>query len=348
MIDYSDYARIVLKNGVNLKKGQNLLISCNAGNYDMARTLAVEAYAMGAGFVDISVNDNYVLKARLAAQSGESLEYIPNYEVVRAHQFLSEDWARIRIDSSEEQDVLAGVDSSKLGTHSKASRKTLNFYSKSLMNGEHSWCVICAPGPEWARKVLGEKGTAEELWNVLKPILRLDTPDPAKAWEDHGSELQRRCEALDGMRLDRLHFEAEGTDLTIGLSPKSCWLGGGADLPDGRRVFNNMPTEEVFTTPDLSRTEGRVQVTRELKVLETPVVGAWFQFEEGRVVDFGAEKGADVLKTFIEMDEGASALGEVALVDENSPIAASGLLVGSILNDENASCQIALGAGYPP
>ena len=348
MIDYTDYARIVLTRGINLKKGQNLLVSCNAGNYDMARTLAVEAYAMGAGFVEISVSDNFILKARLSAQSNESLEYIPNYDIVKAHQLLSEDWARIRIDSSEEQDVLAGVDTAKLGVQSKASRKALNFYSKSLMNGEHSWCVICSPGPEWARKVLGESATAEELWDVLKPILRLDTHDPAAAWENHGNELHRRCGALDALNLDRLHFEAEGTDLTIGLSPKSAWLGGGTDLPDGRRVFNNMPTEEVFTTPDLRRTEGRVQVTKELKVLESPVVGAWFRFEKGRVVDYGAEKGSDVLKTFIEMDEGASALGEVALVDESSPIAASGLLFGSILYDENASCHIALGAGYPP
>ncbi|QEN08897.1 aminopeptidase [Oceanispirochaeta crateris] len=347
MINYEQYARVVLQKGINLKKGQNLLISCNAGNYDLARSLATEAYTLGAGFVEISVQDNYITKARLAAQSGDELTYIPNYQIGKAHQLLSEDWARIRIDSTEEQDVLGDVDSDKLSLLSKASRTALRFVSTSMMNGEHSWCVICAPGPQWAKKVLGDKATTEELWDVLKPVLRLDREDPALAWEEHGHDLWNRCKILNEMKLDRLHFEAEGTDLIIGLNGIGRWHGGPGSLPDGRMVFNNLPTEEVFTTPDFTRCNGTVRTTKALKVLESPVEGAWFRFEEGKVVDFGADKGQDVLKQFLDMDEGARSLGEVALVDETSPIAASGLIFGSILYDENASCHIALGAGYP-
>lgn len=347
MINYKDYARVVLMKGLNLKKDQNLIILCNDGNYDMARELAKEAYALGAGYVEISVQDNYIARARLEAQEGEALEYVPNYEIGKGHQLLSEDWARIRIDSSEEQDVLATADSDKLGALSKAKRQALNFVSRSMMNGEHPWCVICSPGPEWAKKVLGDNATTEELWDVLKPVLRLDKDDPAQAWEDHGKDLWDRCAKLNDMVLDRVHFKAEGTDLTIGLNTISRWHGGPAALPDGRMVFNNLPTEEVFTTPDFKRCDGTVRVTKALKVLETPVEGAWFKFEKGRVVDFGADKGHDILQKFLDMDEGARSLGEVALVDESSPIAASGLLFGSILYDENASCHIALGAGYP-
>jgi len=229
----------------------------------------------------------------------------------------------------------------------KASRKALNFVSSSLMNGEHSWCVICSPGPEWARKVLGDKATEEELWDVLKPVLRLDRDDPVQAWEEHGKELHERCGLLNDMKLDRIHFEADGTDLTLGLTPVSRWNGGPSALPDGRMVFNNLPTEEVFTTPDFRRCDGVVRTTKALKVLESQVEGAWFRFESGRVTEFGADKGRDILEKFLNMDDGARSLGEVALVDEGSPIAASGLLFGSILYDENASCHIALGAGYP-
>lgn len=347
MVDYKDYARIVLKKGLALKKGQNLLISCNEGNYAMARTLAVEAYALGAGYVEISVGDNYVTRARLAAQEGEALDYVPHYAISRGHQMLSEDWARIRIDSTEELDVLKDADPGRLARHSRAGRKALEFVSRSMMKGEHAWCVICVPGPRWAQKVLGDGASTEDLWEVLKPILRLDQDDPEKAWEDHREALEKRCKALDAMKLDRLHFKSKETDLHIGLTPYSRWEGGGSTLPDGRSVFFNLPTEEVFTTPDWRRCEGLVKVTKELKVLETMVRGAWFRFEKGRVAEFGASEGESVLAQFLEIDEGAPFPGEIALVDEASPIAQSKLLFGSILYDENASCHMALGAGYP-
>ena len=192
MIDYKVYSEVVLQTGINLKKGQNILIICNAGNYNLARILGEKAYELGAGYVEISVSDNYLTKARLAAQEGEQLEYVPNYLVGKGHQMLSEDWARIRIDSTEELDVLGETDPEKLGALSKASRKALKFISKSLMNDEHSWCVITAPGPEWARKVLGDSATTEELWEVLKPILRLDRADPVAAWEQHAEILKER------------------------------------------------------------------------------------------------------------------------------------------------------------
>ena len=347
MIDYTSYAEIVLKKGINLRQGQNLLITCNAGNYDLARVLGERAYALGAGYVDIAVQDNFLTRARLAAQKGEALSYVPHYQITKGHQMLSEDWARIRIDSTEELDVLSDADPSRLGTLTKVGRQALKFVSKSLMNDEHSWCVITAPGPLWAKKVLGDQADTEDLWKVLKPILRLDKEDPVAEWDRHTRTLIDRGETLNKMKLDRLRFVSSGTDLTIRLNRISLWKGGPAPLPDGSPFLPNIPTEEVFTTPDYSRTEGMVRVTKPLKVLETMVEGAWFRFLDGKVVEFRADKGHDVLEKFLNMDEGARYLGEVALVDESSPIAASGLLFGSILYDENASCHIALGGGYP-
>ena len=234
MIDYKSYADIVLQQGINLKKGQNVLVSCNAGNYDLARVLAERAYALGSGFVDIAVQDNFLTKARLDAQSGEQLEYVPNYLISKGHQMLSEDWARIRIDSTEELDVLGEADPEKLGVLSRAQRKVMKFVSKSLMNDEHSWCVIASPGPQWAETVLGKGATSEQLWDVLKPILRLDSKDPVASWKDHGEKLSARGSSLNSMALDRLHFVSDGTDLMI--RPQSDFALGGRPGSSSRRT----------------------------------------------------------------------------------------------------------------
>jgi aminopeptidase len=181
----------------------------------------------------------------------------------------------------------------------------------------------------------------------LIPILRLDQPDPVSAWRRAGKELEERGEKLTGMELESLRFLDDGTDLVIGLNPGALWVGGPVVMADGRWTLPNIPTEEIFTTPDWRRTEGTVRCTRPVKVLETQVTGAWFRFREGRVVEAGAKTGADVLETFLSTDQGARFVGEVALVDDRSPISRSGLTFSSILLDENASCHFALGSGYP-
>lgn len=341
------YARIVLTSGINLRKGQCVRINCSGDNYDFARTMGQEAYKLGALYVVINIEDNYLKQSRMENQEGEDLEFLPQFMINFGQEMLSEDWAVIRIDNTEEIDVLKMADPGKLSMLNKARGKKLKFISKSLMNDEHSWCVICVPGPKWAESVLGKGATEEELWDVLKPILRLDKDDPLKAWDEHNKALHRRCETYNSMKFDKIRFQSEGTDLTVGLSDRSKWVGGPTPLPSGRMFNANIPSEEIYTTPDWRKTEGRVKVSKPVKVLEKQVLGAEFIFEKGKVVNFRADEGAEVLKEFFETDEGSAFLGEVALVQYNSPISNSGKIFHSILFDENASCHIAIGAGYP-
>ncbi|MDA3809078.1 MAG: aminopeptidase [Spirochaetaceae bacterium] len=341
------YAKAVITSGINLRKGQCLSIVSGAENYMFARILAQEAYKSGAKFVKIEMIDNHLLLSRLENQDGEDLDYFPNYRINFGQEMLVDDWAHIRIDNTEEISVMKSADSEKLNRLRSQTQKRLQFVSKSLMKDEHPWCVIAIPGPKWAKSVLGEEATEEDLWRILKPILRLDREDPIAAWDEHNRSLHKRCTEYNHLKFDRIRFQSEGTDLTVGLSERSRWSGGPTSLPSGRLFNPNIPSEEIFTTPDWRRTEGRVKITRPVKVLEKQVIGAEFIFEKGKVVNFRADEGAESLKEYLETDDGAAYLGEVALVQNDSPISNSGKIFNSILFDENASCHIALGAGYP-
>ncbi len=349
-------AELALKVGLDFQKDQCLQIGTGIGTYDYAREIAKKAYEMGGRLVRIVVTDNELTKSRAEHSTPENLEYFPRDNIETGQMQLDESWARIRIDSTEELNVLKGVDSDALSTMTRVARSKLKFVSDQLMRHKHPWLVLAAPGPEWAKSVYGLADDApqsdvdaalEKLEMVYASILRLDADDPVAVWKEHGRNLANRGKTLDSHKLDRVRFVSGETDLTVALAPTHTWIGGPSQLPDGRWYEPNLPTEEVFTTPDYRRTEGFVKIVKPVKVMETMVEGAWFTFEKGKVVDFGADKGAEIMKKFLEMDEGASFLGEVALVDVDSPINRSGLVFGSILFDENASCHIALGQGYP-
>ncbi|MBB6482397.1 aminopeptidase [Spirochaeta isovalerica] len=343
-----EYADVILTSGVNLKKGQKLNIACSYGSYGFARLLGERAYDQGAGFVNIEIRDNYLARARAANQEGAQLEYFPLFSQVQSAQCVSEEWAYISIDNTDESHVLKDADADKIQTMTKTSRKGRDILLTSLMKDKIPWNIVAFPNETWAKEVLGDDATAEELWKVLKPILRLDQNDPVAAWREHSETLRRRCRKLEEMKIDSLRFtDGDGTDLYLGIPKGSKWEGGGALLPDGRAFMPNIPTEEVFTTPDRLRTEGFVKVRKPLQVLETRVEGAWFRFKAGKVVEFGAEVGEEILGKFLAIDEGATMLGEIALVDGSSKIAESGKLFGSILFDENASSHMALGFGFP-
>lgn len=350
------YAELALKVGLDFQKDQCLQIGTGVGTYEYARAIGKAAYEMGAKYVRIVVSDNELTKSRAENTSKDNLSYIPRDLIEGGKMQLDESWARIRIDSTEELDVLKGVDSDALSEMTKSSRTAMKFLSEQLMRHKHPWLVLAAPGPKWAKRIygLGDDASQAEideayrkLEEVFISILRLDKEDPVATWKELGRTLRERGLKLNGMKLDRVRFTSGKTDLNVALAPTHTWLGGPSQLPDGRWYEPNLPTEEVFTTPDYRRTEGIVHVVKPVKVMENLVEGAWFKFEKGKVVDFGADSGKEILERFLSMDEGASYLGEVALVDVDSPINRSGLIFGSILFDENASCHIALGAGYP-
>ncbi|MDA3901037.1 MAG: aminopeptidase [Spirochaetes bacterium] len=347
MDNYAErYARVIIQTGVNLYPGQCLNVTTGYHNYEFAVVIAEQAYKAGARYVHIDVVSNTERKTRLTHSKESYLDFVPDFLSSRYNEMCADDWAFVRIDDTEELSVLEGADPEKLGNLETALRKSKTVFYKNLLKDKICWCVVCAPGPKWAHYLTGNE-SVDNLWELLAPILRLDHDDAVQAWTDHGLKLLERRRILDEMQIDTLHFKNSDTDLKIGLTSTSCWHGGPSYTLDRRLFIANIPTEEVFTTPDYTRTEGRVKVTRPLKVLETMVVGASFVFKDGKVVEFSADKNEAVLAKYLSIDEGASFVGEVALVGCDSPLYTSGKVFGSILYDENAASHIALGSGYP-
>ncbi|TAH57632.1 MAG: aminopeptidase [Sphaerochaeta sp.] len=345
--DIRRYAELIITKGINLQKGKAVLITTGAGTYYFARALGKAAYRLGASYVQILTDDLDLLSSRLEAQSEEEVQFVPAYLKALDYEFISEGWSSIRIDSTEERLDHGPLDPEKNRLASAARRKASEARSRVLMRHQLPWCVCVAPGPLWAKQVLGEDAKPEDLFEVLKPILLLDREDPGTAWDEKHETLQKRMDFINALDFKALHFQSPRTDLTIGFRKEARFVGGAETLPSGKRFFANLPTEEIFSTPDRMQVEGYVTTTRPVEVLNTPTEEVRLVFKEGKVVEHSAKKGQEVLDRFFEIDEGARRIGEVALVDESSPIAQSGLIFHSILLDENASCHLALGEGYP-
>ena len=343
------YADLILAN-VNLQPHQNLLIKAEPAHWEFVNTLATRAYDHGAKYVHVYADHALLHRARIEHSRSEHLSYVPGFRRDANNLMLDESWALVSIKSPEDPDALEGVDAQRNGTVQKAVFEADFPFRRAVQADRLRWTVVAVPSEKWAAKVLGREAdstAADELWNVMKPILRLDRPDPGAAWAEHRRRLASRRDALDALSLDAVRFDGPGTELTVGLSDRSIWLGGGAQSPDGLDFMPNLPTEEVFTTPDFRRTSGLVAVTRPVQLLGTIVEGAWMRFDEGRVVECGATSGASMLERYFELDDRARYVGELALVDADSAIYRSGLVFYNTLFDENAACHIALGSSYP-
>jgi aminopeptidase len=346
------YARILLRVGVNLQQGQNIRIIGEPIHRDFMLILAEEAYRAGGRFVKLQYNDMRHALIRAECQEERHLEYVPGFTIPELQSYLDEDWALLHVDGAEDPDMLAGADKARLATMQRARSLVSQFFTLQVMANRLTWCVAPMPTLKWAEKVLGAGGPGggdrvEELWKILIPTLRLDQEDPVAAWGKHARMLGGRADALNAMGIDRLHFVGPGTDFTIGLMPRSKFIGGSAKSQKGIGFIPNLPTEEVFTTPDFRRASGKVACTRPVEVLGAPVDGVSFEFADGSVTGFTARKGREALEKFLDMDPHARQLGEVALVDLDSPVNRAGVIFHSILFDENAACHMALGNGYP-
>lgn len=341
------YAELIIKKGINLQKGKGVVILTGPGTYYFARSLSKAAYRNGASYVQVLLDDMDVLASRLAYQNEEQVQFNPAFLKALDYEFCAEGWSYIRIDSTEERLDHEEFDNEKHQLHATAKRKFGEARAKKLMRHQLAWCVCAAPGPLWAKQVLGEQASEDDLMDVLKPILLLDKEDPIKAWDEKHEALKKRQTYLNSLGIESLHFKSSKADLTIGLTEQAKFVGGAEHLPDGTRYFPNIPTEEIFTTPDFRRAEGYITTTKPVEVLGTTTEEVRFVFKDGKVIEHSAKKGNDAMERFFAIDEGTRSIGEVALVDETSPIALSNLVFNSILLDENASCHLALGDGYP-
>lgn len=336
--------------GVNLRRGQSLAIKMQPEHGEIAAIVAETAYRRGAGYVDIWADSARFLRSRLDHAPEETLEFVPGYRALRNNEFIRDRWALLSLKAPVDPAVLDGVDAERSGIVNRALSAVDAPLRRALSADETQWTVMAPPSPKWAMSVTGiddAERALDAMWDAVASILRLDASDPVAYWREHGEELQRRSANLNELSIRSLRFIDDGTDLTVPLHEDALWVGGGAVTQDGVPFSPNLPTEEVFTAPYAPGVSGRVAVTRPVRVFGGLVRGGWFQFENGEVVDYGAEEGTDLLAAYLSVDEGSKRIGEIALVDSTSPIFQSGLVFENILLDENAACHFALGSAYP-
>lgn len=342
------FADLILDTGIALQEGQSLQIDCEPVHLEAALTLERRAYEKGARFVLLKTEHARSKLHRANSRREQFLGHFPASQKAMVAEQIEDGWAKISLDGREEPNLLSALDQTRHAHNERALREINLPLHTAMFAGRNPWTIAALPTPGWAAQVLGgpaDSQTRERMWDVLTPILRLDAEDPSRAWREHARELERRCMQLDEADLEWLHFTAPGTDLRIRLNPASRWVGGLCKRPNGGCYLPNIPTEEVFTTPDWRSTTGRASVTRPVSVLGGTVEGGWFEFRNGEVVDYGARAGKELLDAYFQLDPRGRFLGEVALVDVSSPIFRSGLVFHNILLDENAACHIALGRG---
>ncbi|MDQ6731097.1 MAG: aminopeptidase [Actinomycetota bacterium] len=339
-------AELVVAFGANLQPGQILAISSEPGKETLARAIAESAYRRGALFVDLSVFDPHLKRSRALHADPDTLRFVPPWMGARARSLGEHRCARIALTGPASPRILEGVDPALLG------RDTLPSLPESMQlidDRTTNWTAVPCPTPAWAQLVHPELDAAEaidRLWRDVAHICRLNEPDPIAAWNTWLDDLSAKSADLDALGLDTLRFEGPGTDLTVGLLPSSRWCAARFETVDGIVHAPNLPTEEVFTTPDPERVNGIVTATKPLFTSGTTVTGLRVRFESGRVVAVEAEHGAELIRGLAEHDEGAARLGEVALVDRAGRIGPLNTVFYDTLIDENAASHIALGQGY--
>jgi aminopeptidase len=332
-------ARLAVQVGVNLQRGQGLAVNALVEHAPLARAIAAEGYAAGARYVDVYYADQHVRRAHIEHAADAQLGFSPPWLVERTRRIGETGGALIAISGNPEPELFADLDGGRVG---RARMRELAEESLKLSDGLANWTIVAFPNEGWAQTVFGEPDV-ERLWAAVETAVRLDEPDPVAAWREHIAKLQRRAAALNERRFDHLRYRGPGTELTIGLHPESDWQAA-LDVSRGIEHVANMPTEEVFTTPDARRTEGTVRATLPLQIQGNIIRGLEVRFEGGRAVEIHAESGEEVMRTHAATDDGSARLGEVALVDGHSRVGQTGLVFYDTLFDENASSHIALGA----
>jgi aminopeptidase len=346
MADYADltrrYAELVVAVGANVQEGQTVLVNAHVEQVAFGRALAEAAYARGAAYVDVWYWDAHVKRARLRHAPLETLAQTPAWLDERARAVV-DGGAYIRVDGDPDPTILDDIDPARSSLDPMPVNQVIR---QGQREGTLCWSICAYPTEGWARAVLGEPDL-DRLWGAVATAVRLDEPDPVAAWQAHIARLQARGAALSARRFDAIRFRGDGTDLTVGLLARSRWKAGVETTRRGVECVVNMPTEEVFTTPDRRRADGVVRATRPLLCDGVLVDGLEVEFRDGRIVRVDAAANAEMVRGQIGRDEGAGQLGEVALVTGESGVYRSGLLFNDTLFDENATCHLAYGGSYP-
>ena len=342
-----EYAKLIVRCGANVQKGQEVMIYAELDQPEFVQMVVEEAYKAKAKKVIVEWSYQPLSKVHVRYQSVKTLGDVPQWQQARRQHMVDTVPCRIHI-ISDDPDGLKGMNTEKLAKARKLSYPILKPYSDQL-EGKQQWCIAAVPGAAWAKKVFpgcSKRQAMEKLWEAILAASRVDA-DPIKAWEKHNADLKARCDYLNSLGIESLHYTADnGTDLTVGMIPEARFCGGGETSRQGIYFNPNIPTEECFISPMRGKAEGIVYSTKPLSYQGQLIENFSFRFENGKVVEAKAEKGEALLNTLISMDEGAAYLGECALVPQKSPIAESGLLFYNTLFDENAACHLAVGMGF--
>jgi len=334
--------------GANVQPGQVVLVQGDLGHEDLARAVAAAAYDRGAKFVDVNYFDPYVKRARIEHADPDTLEFVPSWYGDRFTTHAEEHGARVTLNGVTAPNLLDDLDKTLVGRDRLPRLKELGeIVGKRLTN----WCIVPAPHREWAKLVfpdLSEDDAYERLWEQLEHVLRLDEPDPAAAWDERMTTLRDSARRIAERHFDAIELRGPGTELTIGLLPTATWWAADFTTAAGLRHLPNLPTEEVFTTPDPLRTEGHVSSTKPLVLQDGTIVrGLRVRFEGGTAVAIDADENAEALRSRLNVDAAGLRLGELALVDRQGRIGPLGTVFYDTLLDENASSHIAFGSGFP-
>lgn len=343
------YAELLVTTGINVQKGHTIVLSVDVDQAPLARLISKAAYKRGAKKVILKWADDELSRLDYTHQDLETLTEVPDYKIEEMNDMIDKGASRISVRSSS-PDAFVDIDPEKIAETRKANSIAMRPMMEVTQANKISWLVAAAAGSDWAAKVFPDLSTTEEqvdaLWDAIFRSVHLYEEDPIAYWEDKVDTLQRKADELNKEKLTALHFKGPGTDLVVGLPKGHRFEGAGSTNVRDEVFVANLPTEEVFTAPDANRVDGVVVSTKPLSYSGTIIEGMKFTFEDGKVTKVTADKGEEILKKLITQDEGASRLGEVALVPDESPISQSGLTFFNTLFDENASNHLALGSAY--
>ena len=343
-----EYAKLIVRCGVNVQKGQEVLIYAGLDQPEFVAMVVEEAYKAKAGLVTVNWNYQPLTKLHARYQTVKTLGSVETWEKEKLQHYVDTVPCRIHL-ISDDPDGLKGVNTAKLAKGRQLSYPILKPYSDAR-NGQEQWCGAAVPGVAWAKKLfptLSKNQAVEKLWEAILSASRVLDGDPIENWAKHNENMANHCKYLNDLKIEKLHLFADnGTDLTVGLIAEGQFCGGGETTKSGVFFNPNIPTEECFTSPKRGEAEGIVHSTKPLSYQGQLIDKFWMRFENGKAVEAHAEIGDEVLQTMLNMDEGARYLGEVAIVPQSSPINQSGLLFFNTLYDENAVCHLAVGMGF--
>ena len=346
------YAAFTVQVGVNVQKGQTLIIRCPVEGAYFGRACMEAAYKAGARDVVIRWEDEKAARIRMELGEEEALSETKPYELRSYLDYAeSEGGCCLLAIHASDPEIFKGLDTAKINRVSLAKQEAMKSWREYTMKDRVQWCVVAIPTPAWAASVfpgLAEDEAQEKLWSAIFDVCRVTGGDPVSAWKEHVAKTSACRDKLNELQLESIRMtSANGTDLTVGLAEGHTWEGACSKAENGTVFIANVPTEEVFTAPHRERVNGVVKGTKPYVYNGQLIEGFSVTFKDGVVVDYSAEKNAELLGQLLDSDEGARRIGEIALVPASSPINRSGLLFYNTLFDENAACHIAFGAGYP-